>query len=512
MKNKIFAALLGTAAFFGTPAYAATAPSFSIADVQVNEGTGFANLTITKSASSGSYSRVQVTTTNGTATAINDYQSVNTTLTFSNKETSKTITVPIVNDTTAESNETFNVNLRSVRNALIARSPGVVTIIDNDGDTGTPTPTPPPPTPTPPPVPTPNPLTGETPIADNWDTSAGMVANTYGDFGNGSGVAPISGEDVGAFRMICMPGPILKDDPIVYPDLVGASHAHQFIGNTGTNAHSNYNSLRTTGTSTCTDSTAPANRSAMWIPAMMDGHGHYVKTDFARIYYKRLPATSPGCTDPVKKRGICIDLPNGLRYVFGYNMKTGMEGITDPNSFFYWLATYNCNSSEDGSLVVTSTLSHTLAEAKQKGCPVGAQMIVVGFAEDCWDGVHLDTTDHRSHMSYATGPDLGYGRQCDAAHPYLIPDLQFQWHYTVDANFADWHLSSDEMVPGAEAGSTLHMDYWEAWSPAVKTIWQQHCINGHLTCSNSDLGNGFSLKGGSLDFSYPKGVLVDVLP
>ena len=63
-------------------------------------------------------------------------------------------------------------------------------------------------------------------------------------------------------------------------------------------------------------------------------------------------------------------------------------------------------------------------------------------------------------MVYATGEDKGYGRQCDAAHPYLIPDMQFQWHYTVDANFQKglWRLSSDDMmaqmghpvVPGAD--------------------------------------------------------------
>ena len=45
-----------------------------------------------------------------------------------------------------------------------------------------------------------------------------------------------------------------QDDVIIYPGQPGKSHLHQFFGNTGTNANSNYQSLRTTGGSTCTRS------------------------------------------------------------------------------------------------------------------------------------------------------------------------------------------------------------------------------------------------------------------
>ena len=87
----------------------------------------------------------------------------------------------------------------------------------------------------------------------------------------------------------------------------------------------------------------------------------------------------------------------------------------------------------------------------------------------------------------------------------MIPSLQIQYHYTVDANFqaGKWHLASDEMMPGAVAGSTLHFDYWEAWSPTVKATWQKTCINGHLTCAGGDLGNGTAIKSGN----FPPGVL-----
>jgi hypothetical protein len=68
--------------------------------------------------------------------------------------------------------------------------------------------------------------------------------------------------------------------------------------------------------------------------------------------------------------------------------------------------------------------------------------------------------------------------------------------FTTDDNFVagKWHLSSDEMVPGAKAGSTLHFDYFEAWSPTIKNDWFRNCIDKHLTCASGDLGNGMQMK------------------
>ena len=47
-------------------------------------------------------------------------------------------------------------------------------------------------------------------------------------------------------------------------------------------------------------------------------------------------------------------------------------------------------------------------------------------------------------------------------------------------------------------GTTLHMDYFEAWSPIAKARWIQNCINRHLTCSNMELGDGMEGKDGGV--------------
>jgi hypothetical protein len=128
--------------------------------------------------------------------------------------------------------------------------------------------------------------------------------------------------------------------------------------------------------------------------------------------------------------------------------------------------------------------------------------MIVAAAPNCWDGVNLDTADHRSHMAMSNGPMYPgqFFRACPSSHPYAIDNLEVQIAYTIDANFVagKWHLSSDEMMAGTVPGSTWHMDYWEAWSPTVKATWHQNCINKKMSCSSGDLGDGTYIIGGGI--------------
>ena len=328
----------------------------------------------------------------------------------------------------------------------------------------------------------PNGLSGETPVSDNFDTNLALEA---------SAAPGVSGDAVGGFRMTCVAGQLLKDDPIVYPGQPGASHLHQFWGNTGANANSTYQSLRTTGQTTCGDPNAPVNRTAYWMPAMLDGAGHAVKPDTIQIYYKQLPAGGSACTASATA---CVGLPNGIRMVFGYNMKTMTGGPNDPGTMDYYTMNYQCWKDVQGTPAVNGGF-HTIADLVKAGCPAGSLLVISFTVPGCWDGKNLDSADHRSHLSYGT-PETG-GQICPASHPYLISAWQGNVRFTTDANFAagKWHLASDEMMPGTIAGSTLHFDYFEAWSPAVKDTWQTRCIDAHLTCADGQLGNGTKIKG-----------------
>lgn len=333
-------------------------------------------------------------------------------------------------------------------------------------------------------------LGGDPAVADNFDVAAGLKSADE--------VPSLAPDPTGAFRFLCGAGQLSYDDPIVYPGQPGAAHLHQFLGNSGTDAHSNYQSLRTSGGTTCGESATPVQRSAYWIPAMLDGIGNAVKPDYMLTYYKALPSSHPACGAPdATHLGYCIALPNGLRFVFGYNMTSMKGGPTDVNSPDYWAFSFECTDRGGQPFAGRHrTIAAVVAEGK---CPLDTGYLrVAATIPQCWDGKNLDSADHRSHMAYANeGGIAGVGRACPATHPYKIPEIASSFFFKIDAAFlaGKWRLSSDEMHPGIAPGTTLHMDYWEAWSPPVKATWQANCIDRHLSCNLGNLGNGQQIKG-----------------
>lgn len=75
---------------------------------------------------------VPYATANGTALAGSDYTATSGTLTFSASQTSKTVTVSVLGNTTVEANETFTVNLSGATGATIFDGQGVGTILNDD--------------------------------------------------------------------------------------------------------------------------------------------------------------------------------------------------------------------------------------------------------------------------------------------------------------------------------------------------------------------------------------------
>lgn len=277
----------------------------------------------------------------------------------------------------------------------------------------------------------------------------------------------------GAFRFICGPGQVLADDPIVFPGQPGRSHLHQFYGNTSANAFSTYESLRKGGKSTCM---SPLNRSAYWMPAMLDGKGQVVRPDYVSIYYKRFPESSPLCSE---RSMTCVRVPRGLRYIMGRNM---LNLSKPPTGNFH----FRCESKSDNEKTLGAAL---------KNCAPGKHLMAIVDAPMCWDGEHADSPDHQSHMAYQYDTHKGYPK-CPATHPYRIPTFTLSAAYLVAAgdNPGLWGFSSDAMAPGEPAGATFHADWFGAWDDSVMAMWTENCINKRLNCSDGILGNGLKLN------------------
>jgi Calx-beta domain len=129
------------------------AVSLSVNDVSAPESAGTASFTVSLSGVSGKVVTVDYTTADGTATAAADYGSAQGTLVFLPGETSKSVSVALVDDNVVEQDETFSLDFSRVVNALLADGQGNGTILDDDAPP--PPPPPPPPGGDPPPPPPP---------------------------------------------------------------------------------------------------------------------------------------------------------------------------------------------------------------------------------------------------------------------------------------------------------------------------------------------------------------------
>jgi hypothetical protein len=367
-------------------------------------------------------------------------------------------------------------------------------------------------------------------IADNFTTASGLVSTTAKPTG-GPGD---SSETGGAIRFQCSHAKFGLEDPVVYPGLA-SGHLHEIIGNTALDRNTTTTTIRTKGMTTCgdpDDPLHPVNRSAYWWPAVLNTHiGAVVKASGSQIYYKGpVPSTSTinwtgqlagsefgqlECAE-VSPTSDCRMVPRGMKYVVGYNKATGncgptdvSSGCTDGEGF-----TFSCQASPASGGAQIGPLYTTMEAARASGnCAVGGQLRIVVSGRGCWDGVNIDSPNHRDHVSGAAagvdGNTTHFGHiRCPVTHPVSITGFSSQNWYPIDQDFMDgyWKLSSDEMATSCAggtvvAGCTSHLDYMFGWSPAAIATAFERCINNHNSCSSGDLGDGTRLKkGGGLDY------------
>jgi Calx-beta domain len=110
---------------------------FSQSSFDADEGSGFANLTVTRSGGLGVHATVNYSTSDGTALAGTNYVSTTGSVTFAINEVTKTIQIPIIDDPTADPTLTFTVTLTADDGTgfVGGRAQATVNIIDNDATT-----------------------------------------------------------------------------------------------------------------------------------------------------------------------------------------------------------------------------------------------------------------------------------------------------------------------------------------------------------------------------------------
>ena len=107
--------------------------ALSVADASVSEGPGATlAFAVTLDRTRDREVRVKYATSDGTATQGEDYTGVSGTLRFAPGETSKTVSVPVLDDAHDEGSETLTLRLSTARRAVIDDATAVGTIVNSD--------------------------------------------------------------------------------------------------------------------------------------------------------------------------------------------------------------------------------------------------------------------------------------------------------------------------------------------------------------------------------------------
>ena len=324
------------------------------------------------------------------------------------------------------------------------------------------------PAPAPAPAPAPNTtMTASFPSIDTARIPVGSQGVATDLVAATSEMPSASGDGTGAFRTVCEFSHMAFDDPIVYPGQPGKSHLHVFFGNTGINANSTAASIASTGNSTCRGGTI--NRSGYWAPAMIDTlDGTPVTPQSMIIYYK----TGYNGVRP----GDIRSLPQGLRMIAGDSKNSGPYQWGGP-------AHFTCIEPVSGTGGSSQNVPTT--------CQTGSTIWAAVMFPQCWDGVNLDSPDHKSHMSY---PVNG---ACPSTHPVAVPEITVNVLYPVAdmKALSRWRLASDTYDPSTPAGYSSHADWFNGWKPQFMDAFVQNCDQPPKDCHAHLLGNGQKMLG-----------------
>jgi hypothetical protein len=227
-------------------------------------------------------------------------------------------------------------------------------------------------------------------------------------------------------------------DPIVFPGVRNPpeGHLHTFLGNKSTNAFSTYRSLRRAGT-TCG---LRADKGAYWFPAVYK-NGHKVKPTDGDFYYRAR-------TEPLSA---IRAFPKGLKII------AGNKNATRPQSTK--VVGWSCFRSAGTE------------EPRMRDCGQADVKFLVHFPS-CWDGVHKDSKDHKSHMAYPI--KVGDHKACPKSHPVPVPELSYSIRLPFH-NGRHVHLSSGPFY-------TMHADFWNAWKQRKLRQLVDKCLHAGIEC------------------------------
>ena len=229
----------------------------------------------------------------------------------------------------------------------------------------------------------------------------------------------------------------VRTDPITHPD--GPSpHVHSFYGATEAAPGTTYEALRNAAGNT---GNVEENKSLYWHPTIyryVNGQYEIQDTSYFSTYYIWPTGATTAFPDGLKMIGGGAGYEAARQEADCSNPGPCPDGVCDRwNDFF---PATSCDELELSMLMPS-----------------------------CWDGVNLDSADHRAHMAYTKNGEAD--GECPGTHPVRLPQIAV---FTRVAPYAGGiHLFSD-------GTGYFHADYFSGWEASQLQKVLDECENDSM--------------------------------
>lgn len=244
------------------------------------------------------------------------------------------------------------------------------------------------------------------------------------------------------FKVTCDYSHSGRIDPIVFPGQSPAGHRHDFFGNVGVNANTTTYAQLRASTTNCNNL---LDEAAYWAPSMRSGSNPFLVPTGMTVYYRLGEKHAP-----------ITPYPAGLKVIAGDLHET--PGVQNGTHFGY-----KCEGDQSNGLG-----QHTPPAT----CP-GNEFIATVEFPDCWDGVNLDSANHRSHMAYSIAQEPA--NVCPSTHPVPVPEATYFIHY----------ITSLRPITLTSGGTdSLHADLFNGWDEVELARLVDECLNAYVRCDS----------------------------